>query len=129
MRKVLVIGATSAIGEAVARVLALRGDSLCLAARNPAKLAAIVDDLRVRGAADLHTVVMDVTDATSRATALAAIEAAIGAPEVALIAHGTLPDQRYCERSEAALLAALDVNFVSTVALASAIANRMEAAG
>src|SRR6266542_718739 len=129
MRRVLVIGATSAIAEAVARRFAARGDTLCLAGRDPAKLAAIADDLRVRGAAAVHTVALDVTDILARATALAAAEAAIGTPDVALIAHGTLPDQRACEQSEATLLAAIDVNFTATLALATAIANRMQAAG
>ncbi len=129
MRRVLVIGATSAIAEAVARRFAARGDTLCIAGRDPAKLAAIADDLRVRGAAAVHTVALDVTDILARATALAAAEAAIGTPDVALIAHGTLPDQRACEQSEATLLAAIDVNFTATLALATAIANRMQAAG
>lgn len=128
MPRALVIGATSAIAEAVARVYASRGYTLCLVGRNAAKLAVIADDLRVRGAAQLHSIVMDVTDARSRATGLAAVEAAIGVPDVVLIAHGTLPDQQACEHSEEALIAALDVNFVSTTALLTALANRMETA-
>jgi short-subunit dehydrogenase len=129
MRSVLVVGATSAIAEAVVREFAARGDALFLAARDTAKLGSIADDLRVRGAAAVHTAPLDVTDAASRAAALAAADAAIGTPDIALVAHGTLPDQRACEGSEADLVEALDVNFVATVAMVSAIANRMQAAG
>jgi short-subunit dehydrogenase len=129
MQKVLVIGATSAIAEAVARRFAARGDALFLAARSTTKLAASADDLRVRGASVVHTARLEVTDASSRAAALAAVDAALGTPDVALIAHGTLPDQRACERDESAMLEALDVNFEATVALACAIANRMADAG
>ena len=93
MRSVLVIGATSAIAEATARQFAARGDALFLVARNTGRLAAIADDLRIRGAAAVHTAPLDVTDARSRSAALAAADAAIGRPDVALVAHGTLPDQ------------------------------------
>src|SRR4030095_9511524 len=128
MRKALVVGGTSAIAEAVARRLAARGDALCLTGRDRAQLDAVASDLRGRGASVVHTVMLDVTDAGARASALGDIEIAIGPPDIALVAHGTLPDQRECERSEAALLAALDVNLTATLALVTAIGNRMEAA-
>jgi decaprenylphospho-beta-D-erythro-pentofuranosid-2-ulose 2-reductase len=51
MRKVVIIGATSAIAEATARILAARGDALYLVARNPARLSGIAADLLVRGSA------------------------------------------------------------------------------
>jgi short-subunit dehydrogenase len=129
MRNVLIVGATSAIAEAVARRFAARGDSLVLAARDAAKLALVADDLRVRGAHAVQTITLEVTDAASRALTLAAVESAFGSPDVALIAHGTLPDQHACEQSEAALVAALDVNLVATAAIVLAIARTMERAG
>ena len=49
-QRVLIVGATSAIAEAVARRYAAEGASLFLAARNTNRAAAIADDLRVRGA-------------------------------------------------------------------------------
>ena len=55
MRRILIIGATSAIGEATARRFAAQRCHLCLAGRSGTRLAAIADDLRVRGAcAGLH---------------------------------------------------------------------------
>ncbi len=50
MQNVLIIGATSAIAEAVGRRYAARGAALFLVARRSERLAAIADDLRVRGA-------------------------------------------------------------------------------
>lgn len=47
--KILVLGATSAIAQAAARIWAARGDELVLVARSPDKLAAVTDDLRTRG--------------------------------------------------------------------------------
>lgn len=54
MQNVLIIGATSAIAEAVARRYAARGAALFLVARRSERLAAIADDLRVRGARATH---------------------------------------------------------------------------
>ena len=48
-RGVLILGAASAIAEAVARDLAAQGAQLMLVARDGARLEAIAADLRVRG--------------------------------------------------------------------------------
>ncbi|PAM45270.1 short-chain dehydrogenase, partial [Acinetobacter baumannii] len=45
MQKILIIGATSAIAEAIARRYAARGASLQLVARNADRLAVIAADL------------------------------------------------------------------------------------
>src|SRR5262249_32389584 len=58
VRRILIIGATSAIAEATARIFAARGDALFLAARNAAHLQTIADDLKVRGATRLATAVL-----------------------------------------------------------------------
>jgi len=47
--KIAVLGATSAIAQAAARIWAERGDELLLVGRDPEKLAAVADDLRTRG--------------------------------------------------------------------------------
>jgi decaprenylphospho-beta-D-erythro-pentofuranosid-2-ulose 2-reductase len=49
MRRILIVGATSAIAEATARLFAQAGDQLFLAARDGAKLRILGDDLRARG--------------------------------------------------------------------------------
>src|SRR5690606_14968699 len=43
MRKILIVGGTSAMAEACARLWAQRGDALFLAARNEAQLASVVE--------------------------------------------------------------------------------------
>jgi NADP-dependent 3-hydroxy acid dehydrogenase YdfG len=57
---VAVTGASSGIGEAIARLLAARGASLVLGARRVARLERIADDLRVHGA-DVIPLEVDVT--------------------------------------------------------------------
>ncbi|HUR93158.1 MAG TPA: SDR family oxidoreductase [Gemmatimonadales bacterium] len=126
--RVLVVGATSAIAAETARAYAATGARLFLTGRNPQRLEAVATDLRVRGARSVETAVLDVTD---RARCSAVVEAAwkaFGGLDVALLAHGVLPDQTRCQASVEAAVEALDVNFVSTVALLTPLAQRFESA-
>ena len=50
MKKILIVGATSAIARETARCFAAAGDALFLVARNAAKLEAETADLKARGA-------------------------------------------------------------------------------
>lgn len=127
-RRILIVGATSAIAAEVARAYAERGASLILAGRKPERLAAVADDLAVRGAAGVETAVLDLLATESHA---AVVERAFapGRLDVAVIAHGTLPDQTRCQESVAETVRALEVNFTSSVALLTLLANRFEAQG
>jgi decaprenylphospho-beta-D-erythro-pentofuranosid-2-ulose 2-reductase len=127
-RRVLIIGATSAIAGETARVFAAYGARLFLTARHAGRLEAVAADLRVRGAAQVETALLEVTDVSRHAGAVDAAFAALGGLDVVLIAHGTLPDQGRCQESVAETLAALEVNFTATVALLTLLANRFEAA-
>jgi decaprenylphospho-beta-D-erythro-pentofuranosid-2-ulose 2-reductase len=125
-KRILIVGATSAIATEVARAYAAGGASLFLTGRNPERLAAVADDLTVRGAAGVETVVLDVLAIESHA---AIVERAFapGRLDAAVIAHGTLPDQAGCQESVAETIRALEVNFTSTAALLTLLANRFEA--
>jgi len=128
-QRVLIIGATSAIAEAVARRYAAEGATLFLAARNTARAAAIADDLRVRGARAVQVGAYDAT-ATDGADALVATAwETLGGIDVALIAHGVLPDQAACAASAVLTRQALAVNLLSVIDVLTPLANRMESAG
>jgi len=129
MQKILIIGATSAIAEATARRWAARGEALFLVGRNAARLAAIAADLRVRGAAQVATLAMDATDYAAHAPMLDAAMVALGGLDVALIAHGTLPDQKACENSVELTLQEIDTNALSVVALATRFGEKFAAQG
>lgn len=124
-----VFGATSAIAERVARRFAAKGARLFLVARDPARLERIAADLRLRGAASIATRAADLDDPTALAPMLEAMEAAIGVPELALLAFGTLGDQAAIARDVEATRRSLVTNFVSPACLLTALAGRMEAAG
>lgn len=127
MKKILVIGATSAIAEHCARLWAARGDAVFLVGRNNERLQMIVADLKVRGAAQAHSYCMDLNTMDGHAAMLDASEAAMGGIDTVLIAHGTLSNQKACEQSVEETLAEINTNALSTVSLLTQIANRFEA--
>ena len=128
-RRVLICGATSAIASAAARCLAASHDRLFLAGRDPEKLRAVADDLRVRGAAQVETYVVDLADVTRHQALIDECAHRLGGLDTVLIAHGTLPDQAACQASFESTKAALDTNFLSVVSLLTRIANYCEQQG
>ncbi len=129
MKRIVIIGATSAIAHAAARLWAERGAALFLVGRNAERLEANAADLRVRGAASVATHAMDATDDAAHAPMLGAAVTALGGIDVALIAHGTLPDQRECETDLARLRAEIETNGVSVCLLSQLFANHFAAQG
>jgi short-subunit dehydrogenase len=122
MTRVLVLGATSAIAQQVARLYAARGAELFLVARNPQRLEAVANDLRVRGAS-VETAAADLDDPALHEDLLAR-----AAPlEVVFLAHGVLGDARETERSAGAADSVLRTNLVGPVSLLNCAAQRLEA--
>lgn len=117
--KVVIVGATSAIAQEVAKIYAEEGASFVLVARNEAKLLAVAGDLRVRGAEDVEVFVTDLAQRTLDGAFLAAA----GEPDVVLIAHGSLPDQRAIDADPVAQTEAFDLNATSVIALAAVFAD------
>jgi decaprenylphospho-beta-D-erythro-pentofuranosid-2-ulose 2-reductase len=127
VRKILIIGATSAIAEATARLFAQRGDRLFLVGRNADTLAACAQDLKIRGASSTGTALLEVNDLGSHQALIEAAEQALGGLDTALIAHGTLSDQAACEQSVDLMLRELGTNGISVVALMNRLAQKFEA--
>lgn len=127
MKKVLIIGATSAIAGACARLWAEQGAEFFLVARNPERLEQAAADLRVRGAAAVTCHCMDATDVGAHRAMLESCLVALQQIDIALIAHGTLPDQSTCERDVDVALRELASNGTSVIALLTCLANQFEA--
>ncbi|WP_024891514.1 SDR family oxidoreductase [Luteimonas huabeiensis] len=126
MQRVLIIGATSAIAEAAARRFAARGAAIHLLGRQHARLQAIADDLGTRGAR-VSIGILDVNDVDEHGQALDAAWTELGGVDVALIAHGTLPDQDACDASVDLALREFETNGTATIALCAALAQRLRA--
>jgi NADP-dependent 3-hydroxy acid dehydrogenase YdfG len=124
-KNILIIGATSAIAEATARIWAAEGSQLYLIGRNPDKLALVSRDLESRGAR-VTAAELDVSDFTRHAPAIESAFQTLSRVDVVLLAYGDLPDQQRCEQSETAALKALNVNAASVMSLLTIIANRLQ---
>jgi short-subunit dehydrogenase len=129
MNKILIVGATSAIAEATARIYAAKGARLFLVARNAQRLDAVAADLRTRGAAAVETEAMDANAFDRHRALVERADQALGGIDLALIAHGTLPDQKACERSFELIRTELETNCLSTLSLLTHLANLLEPRG
>jgi short-subunit dehydrogenase len=127
MKKVLVLGATSAIAQSTVRLLAARGASLYLVGRNAERLETVAKDVRTRGASKVETEALDLDDLAQHEALVERAAAALGGLDGALLAHGILGNQEAAQRSYAEAEKVLRTNFLSAVSLLTPLANRFEA--
>ena len=127
MKRILIIGATSAIAVHCARIWAARGDALHLVARNEQHVQVIASDLNVRGASEVTTYCIDLNDTDRHEELLNVADASLKGIDIVLIAHGTLSNQKSCELSVDETLQEIQTNALSTISLLTLIANRFEA--
>lgn len=128
-QNILIIGATSGIAEALARRYAKQGARLFLVARNNKKLEVISTDLAARGAKEVQTFVMDANDSVLIPRMVDVAWQTFGHIDVALVAHGTLPDQQRSETDIPYAIAEFRTNADSIIACLGGLAERFEAQG
>lgn len=121
--KLLVLGATSAIAMATMRLYARRGASFYLVARNEEKLALVAADVQVRGAAAVHTGVMDLDRTEYHTALLQDAHEKLQGIDAALIAHGVLGDQAAAEQDYRVAEQVIRTNLLSSVSLVTWLAN------
>lgn len=136
MKQYLVIGATSAIARACCRQLLTahaRGDGepidFFLAGRSSEKLEQMGADLQARGAREVYSHPIDLADTTAHSHLLEAIDRSLSQIDVALLAHGTLPDQAACERDADLAVSEFNLNGTSTLSVLTRLAYQMEQRG
>lgn len=130
LEKIVIVGATSAMAEHCARTwLAEAPKTLVLLGRDRNKTERIAQDLRVRS--PQSSIVVDTTDFMDPVQIQAWVDFACkeGTPDVVLIAHGSLPDQKACQQDLTTAREMLELNGISPVLFAEAFANHMEKAG
>ena len=126
-RRVLVLGALSGVAEATARLLAAEGAALALAGRRADELAALADDLRVRGAASVSTHVMDLMSEPDKAARLNEAAVALGGIDAILLFYGSLGDQQKADADIGEVRAIIEVNFTSAAEWLTLGATALEA--
>jgi decaprenylphospho-beta-D-erythro-pentofuranosid-2-ulose 2-reductase len=124
-KKIIILGALSAIAEAAARIWADQGAYLLLAGRDKGRLEAKSADLRLRGGVtDICEVDLAGVDADK---ALTKMVEQLGGVDVILLAYGVLGDQNLAETNLAEAQRILTTNFNSAAAWCLAAANVLEA--
>ncbi len=126
MKRILVVGATSAIAQETARIYAAAGARFVLAGRDATRLAAVADDLTARGAVSALVVTTPIEDPATHPALWTSALASLGAIDAVLIAHGSLSDQQACEQSVALTLREFTINALSVISLATLAANYFE---
>lgn len=126
-KAIVIIGATSAIAEQCARLWADDNPkSITLVGRNQDKLDAIRADLAVRAP---QTLIKSITtDFINPESIQKLVDQLCGEDpvDIALIAHGVLPDQQICQNDLDACRHSLEVNALSPVLFAEAFVKHME---
>jgi decaprenylphospho-beta-D-erythro-pentofuranosid-2-ulose 2-reductase len=127
--RVIILGATSGIAEATARLYAKEGAELLLVGRHGERLLAIADDLIVRGARRAEVAITDLAVVDDATTAFAGFVTTLGGVDHLLLAYGILGDQAEAVKDQAAAERILQINFNSAAAWAQAAANHFDGQG
>lgn len=126
MKNVLIIGASSAIALATARIYAQQGCRLLITARSQERLDEISADLTTRGAAQLSSQVFDASQLDQHAKFIDHAINELSQIDICLIAHGTLPDQQQCQDDVEYALQEFNLNGSSVISLCTLLANQLE---
>lgn len=128
LKKIVVFGGTSAIAEAVMRRLVEEGASVFFVGRSTEKVQSIMNDLNVRStsAQKIKGVVADLSDTTLHQKLVEESREYLGGLDAALIAYGTLPNQKECERDPQKALTEIHVNGSSIAHLLLHLAHYFE---
>lgn len=125
-KNIVILGATSAIAESVARLYAIDGANLYLIARNEQRLTTMAHDLKIRGAASVVVATFTVEDFSTHQAVIDKAYEVLKTIDIVLIAYGSLPDQKIIEKSAVDTIAACNTNALSVISFLTLLANRFE---
>ena len=130
MKHYVLMGASSAMAQHCARLWVQSAPArLTLVGRDAQRLQAIADDLQVRSAQSVITILQ--ADFVTAAGVAACVQSCreLAPIDVALVAHGVLSDQSQCEQDLQACAQSLQINGLSPVLFAEALVQVMTASG
>lgn len=123
--RVLVLGATSGIGRALAAELAGRGHDVIVAGRRRDELARCAADLEIRAGVRAEQRVFDALDFASHRELVRSC--AEGGLDGVALCHGVQFDQADAQRDASLARRMIEVNYASAVSLLEAAAGHFEA--
>jgi len=128
-RKALMLGATSAIAQETAKLLASDGDRLYLVARDAERLEIVARDLEIRSGLPVGRLVADLDDSGRHPAIVDEATQVLDGLDTVIVAHGVLGDAERCRASFAAAEQVLRTNFLSAVSILTLVAERFEKQG
>jgi decaprenylphospho-beta-D-erythro-pentofuranosid-2-ulose 2-reductase len=126
---ILIISATSAIAEQLARRLTSNGAACYLTGRDTSRLEIIAADLRVRGARQVEIESLDVADARALNGLVERAAEALGGLDTLIVAAGLLPDQHKINTDANRLRETCEVNAIAPMVMLNEAAAYFEQQG
>jgi decaprenylphospho-beta-D-erythro-pentofuranosid-2-ulose 2-reductase len=126
MKKILILGAASAIAKEVAYNFARDGAHLYLVDLTQDRLEATMDDILARYETMISLDVMDATDFDRHEPLFKRAVEKMNGVDAVLIAHGTLANQEETQKSVERIVREFNINSLSVIAFASVAANYFE---
>jgi short-subunit dehydrogenase len=124
----LILGGSSSIARAFARLAAANGDDVLLAGRDLEDMEATAADLRARGAGEAEVATFDALDVASHARLAADAASRPGELNV-FLGFGAMPSQAEIEADPAQALLTVDTNYRGAVSILQALLPHLEAQG
>ena len=128
--KAVIVGGTKGMGRSLARVLAERGDAICLLGRDGEDLSKSVADLAVRGGKGAVTsAVCDLEKPETFDAALTEADKALGGFDTVIVTAALFGTQDQLEADEGLLARMLTVNFGNTILFCEKVRKMLLARG
>lgn len=128
-RRALILGARSAIAQAIADGLARQGWDLVLAARRSDRLEPVAADLRLRTEQIVHLFEFDALDLDAHAGLAARVRTAAGEFHLAVCVFGHMGDPQAERADTAHMVQTLTTNFTAAAVCLAHLANDFETRG
>jgi short-subunit dehydrogenase len=126
MKNILIIGATSAIARKFSDEITSKDARLFLIAKEADQLDEIKRDMEIRKNVQVDTFQLDIMETSKIVEAISTAKSALGSVDIALIAHGTLPDQQLCNNNLEETFTHFEINATGTILLCQQLANIFE---
>ncbi len=122
----VILGASSAIARAFARIVAQRGDTVIVAGRDREDLEALAQDVSVRGAAGVQVLGFDALDTASHAGFAAECRRLIPGRLNVFLAFAAMPEQAAIDKDPTLAVHTINAGFTGAVSVLHHLAPHFE---
>src|SRR4051794_9291464 len=124
-RRVVILGATKGMGRALARLMAARGDRICVLGRDQRELEKTVQDLAARGAALAVSAPCDLEEPATFEPALDEAVRMLDGLDTVVVTAAAFATQAQLESDRERLRRLLTVNFANTILFCESARTRL----